>query len=51
MNEKIYFGVAALAAVLTILAAAEPSFGRVAGAPIGLGILSAGFAIAAALKR
>lgn len=51
VRQKTLFICAFLSAVLTIIAGAEPSFGQVAGAPLGLGIVSAGFAIAGALNK
>ena len=52
MKPERAFGVLAiLLGVVTVVMGAEPSFGQVAGGPIGAGIAAAGFAIAAALGR
>lgn len=49
-KQPLVFTVVALvAAGATLLGSLEPSFAKVGGAPIGLGIAAAGFAIAAAL--
>jgi hypothetical protein len=40
-----------IAAAATLLATLEPSFAKVSGGPIGLGIVAAGFAIASSLRR
>ena len=51
-KQALVFTLVALAsAALSLLAAIEPKFGQVGGAPIALGILGAGFAIAAAIAR
>ena len=47
---KIFGIVALVAAGATLLATLEPSFAKVGGGPIGLGIVAAGFAIASALR-
>lgn len=52
MEPARIFPIAALVAgVLTFVASIEPVVGKVQGAPIGLGIAAAGFAVAAALVR
>jgi hypothetical protein len=48
-REKLLAGVAVLLALITVGMGMEPSFGQTGGAPIGVGIAAAGFAIASAL--
>lgn len=48
--HQIYGIVALAAAAATLFATLEPSFAKVGGGPIGLGIVAAGFAIASALR-
>ena len=47
-QAAVFTTLAILAAVATLMACIEPDFGVVGGAPIGLGLVAAGFAIAAA---
>lgn len=49
--KKVYFWLSILAAVFTVFAGLEPSFAQVSGAPIGLGLVAAGFAIAYGLMQ
>jgi hypothetical protein len=48
--HQVYGIVALAAAAATLFATLEPSFAKVGGGPIGLGIVAAGFAIASALR-
>jgi len=50
-QASIFTIAAMLAAVATLLVSLEPEFTRVGGSSIGLGLVAAGFAIAAAIAN